>query len=76
MEQIMGTLRTMLAHNEEQMLARMDANRKTDKEEMNASQKEMLAKMERMMTTNQTGVKLKELTESVEKNVRNQPQLT
>jgi hypothetical protein len=138
-EQVMEMLKTMLANNQEQMLARMDTNRKTDKEEMNAStktmlaeilekadanmktmqekmdnnqakadadrktyqdmlakieangeaiqelmvvkmnttleemnasHKEMLARMERMMNTNQTDVKLKELTETVEKTHR------
>jgi hypothetical protein len=39
-------------------------------EEMNASRKEMLAKMERMMNTNQTHVKLNELNETVEKTHR------
>jgi hypothetical protein len=56
--------------------AKADADRKADREnlkgmieEMNASQKEMLAKMERMTNVNQakTDAKLKELTETIEK---------
>jgi hypothetical protein len=55
--------------------AKADADRKDGRENlkgmiegMNASHKEMLARMETMMNTNQTDVKLKELTETVEKN--------
>jgi hypothetical protein len=63
------------------MMAKIDAKMNTTLEEMNASQKEMLAKMEaerkadvenlksimeRMMDTDQTDVKFKELTETVE----------
>jgi hypothetical protein len=59
-----------------EMLARIDANRKTDREnlkemieEMKASHKEILAKMERMTKANQakTDAKLNELTETIEK---------
>jgi hypothetical protein len=45
MQQIMEMLKTMLANNQEQILAKMDENRKTDKEEMNANTKTMLAEI-------------------------------
>jgi transcriptional regulator GlxA family with amidase domain len=48
----------------------MVAKMNTTLEEMNARQKELLATMERMMNTSQTDVKLKELTERVEKTHR------
>jgi hypothetical protein len=39
-------------------------------EEMNARHKEMLAKMERMVNTSQTDVKLKELTETTSADIK------
>jgi hypothetical protein len=56
--------------------AKTEADRKADREklkfmieEMNASQKDMLAKMERMTNANQakTDTKLRQLTETIEK---------
>jgi hypothetical protein len=49
------------------MVAKIDAKMNTTLEEMNASQNETLARMERMMNTDQTDVTLKELAETIEK---------
>jgi hypothetical protein len=67
------TYQNMLAKieaNGEAIQERMVAKMNTTLEEMNASQKEMLTKMERMTNVNQakTDAKLKELTETIEKN--------
>jgi hypothetical protein len=55
------------------MMEKADADRKADRknlkeiiEKMKASQNVMLTRMERMMNLDQTDVKLKELTETVE----------
>jgi Tfp pilus assembly protein PilN len=80
MEQIMEMLKTMQEKadanrkiDNEEMTKKMDANQATltkMEAERKSDLEDLKSMMERMMNTNQTGVKLKELTDTVEKTHR------